>query len=115
MTTWGVPRGAPAVKSTNWPYTALGATNYLDRFVENEYLARVTISVEEAFNAGVTATVGFPGAVDEIALAADIDLQTVGKYTFNPYKVFATVQTLNLYIGGTATAGRLITLVEASE
>lgn len=111
---WGHPSPKPAAAVTQWPYTSLAATNYLDRYDAGEYLESVMVSVETPFSAGVTATVGFPGDVSGVMASSDLDLQTAGVYEATVCRTFSATQTLNLYVSGTPTSGKLVTFVVSS-
>lgn len=114
LSAWGNPAQKVRTHSTTWDYGDLTATNFLDRFPAGRVLEEVAIVVVTPFNAGVTATVGFPGDTSGVMGSTHIDLQTEGVYKAEPYRTFTTQQTLNLYITGSPTVGQLITHVTSS-
>lgn len=71
----------------------------------------VTVDVTSAYNAGSTLSIGRTGAVDEISLADEIDLETAGIYKIELRHLYSSATQLLATITG-ATAGAATIAVE---
>lgn len=69
------------------------------------YIHEMAVVVSQAFDPGITVTIGDNADVDRLAETGDIDLQVVGKYLFSPQHQYSAGSFVQAYLSGSSAFG----------